>query len=528
MAEAPCSLTEMPLFQSFSVQQTLSQRQTLAQWMAMRQSPILELSQEGLWERQLEELRTNPVVERIPASVPVVSTDALRAEASSGPSLEGASSVPDAPFSDALAPLTLGEEGASLFQKDVGDFFYNTESTEYSPEAEERRTFWMDSIRANESLEEHLLYQVSASALSARDAELALSILQSLDARGYLSSPLADVAQSCGSSQADAERVLRIVQSFDPIGMAARTLAERFLLQLEAEGLGDVLAADFLREKPELFRSREIRSTSLFRSFQMGEQEVTLLMRHFECTKEEVLLALSDIDALDPSPEDAFIPRDQDIITADATVVEREGRFVVLGAEPSDGTASGGEELLFRVNPEFEALAGDASTEPSFRDELKHKIAQAEELAATIRGRHEIVLAVASAIVARQQDFFAQRSLAALHPMTQRDLAQDLSTEDRQFDESQISRACNGKWMKTPFGNLKFSDFFSRGVSGKSNRSIKDRVRQLIEAEDASQPLSDSAVSKLLAEEGITLSREGVKKYRNELHIPSSTQRKNV
>ena len=521
-----------PLAQTFSIAQTQTQRQTLAQMMAMRLSPVLEMSQQQVHDRILQEIETNPVVEAVDHVAPE-SFDEMR-EAFDAAHRPDVPPAPEAESTGAAAAPTEGDGTAldfddgfeALARADADEtdlYFQDGGSGEYSPDAEERRQFRYDSISRPESLADHLLGQLAAQDLSPADRELALEVIGSLDPRGYLTTSLADIAQAHGASLDDARRALEAVQAFDPPGIAARTLAECFLLQLAAAGLDDVLAAQFLRERPDFFRPRDPRQPSLVPNFQCAADDIPVLAGAFDCSEDDVRLALDDLRGLDPAPGERFAEPDRDLIQTDATVVRRGDRYVVLeheaqaNAAPVDADA----EAPFRISPEMRALADAPDTDPAFREELRRRISQAEELAQHVSDRRNVTLAVAAAIVARQQEFFEQRRLDAMRPMLQEDVARDIGV-----DGSVVSRACKGKWMKTPFGNLKFSDFFSRGLGGVPTRTVKDRVRQLVDAEDKASPLSDSAIAAKLLAEGVEIARTTVKKYRNELGIPSSTARK--
>ena len=533
----------MPSFAQ-TLAQTQTQRQTMAQIMAMRLSPVLEMSQQQVNDRILQEIEMNPVVEPVDRLAPD-SLDGMREAfdeqrtASLQPAPPPETLPPEVP-PPSIAPDSSGEgEGGgegeppldfddgfqSIARADADEtdlYFQDGGSEEFSPDAEERRQFRYDSISRPESMVDHLLGQLAAQDLAPADHDLALEVIGSLDSRGFLESSLADIAQAHGATLDDAQRALAVIQSFDPPGIAARTLAECFLRQLEAAGLDDVLAAQFLRERPDFFRPRDIRQPSLAPNFQCVPEDIPALAAAFQCSEADVRLALDDLRCLDPAPGDRFVQPDRDIILTDATVVQRNGRYVVLELE-NDAKAHADADSTppFRISPEMRALADDSGADPAFREEIRGRIAQAEELVQHVSNRRDITLAVAAAIVARQQSYFERRSLEALRPMIQEDIANDIG-----IDASVVSRACKGKWMKTPFGNLKFSDFFSRGLGGVPTRTIKDRVRQVVDAEDKSAPLSDSAIAAKLLAEGVEIARTTVKKYRNELGIPSSTARK--
>lgn len=466
----------------------LQMRQQMRITPQMKQNlEILQMPLQELQARVMQEIQTNPVIECLESAPPTESHGTL----------------------EELAPPPVAEE-------DTEDYFHHDGgSGEYVPDDEERRQSFLEKKSSRpQTLGEHLLDQLHAQHLDPGLALLAEDVIASLDDRGYLTTPAAEIAQWNGASTEDVALALRIVQTLDPPGVGARDLAECLLLQLQAEGLGDVLAADILRDHSALLERRDIPG----------------LAKALRCSEADIRFALQDLAALVPYPGRAFSPPDENVILTEATIVLREGRYVVR--ELQDGFPPEflvrGFAPQFDINPEFQDMAKDPDTDKEFQKTLKGQIARAEQLRAAIEFRRQTTLQIAWAIVERQQEYFAKgNSDAALRPMTQKDIAQDLGISD-----STVSRTVSRKWMKTPGGNVRFDAFFSQGIasgdasSAVSNKAVKLRVREIIDAEDKSRPLSDQAIATQLASEGITLSREAVKKYRNEFHIPSSTQRK--
>ncbi len=389
---------------------------------------------------------------------------------------------------------------------DGGDSHYGPSTAAEDPEAERRRQFFFDSRTEPETLDEHLLAQYRTLELPPARAALALQIIGSLLPSGYLATPLAEIAQALNAELSDAEAALAAVQAFDPPGIAARNLSECLLLQLVADGRGDTLAADILREAPK----SEIESRA-FRA----------LAARFGVTVSEVEFAFRDLAELDPAPGGAFGVTDMPAFVPEASVVERDGRFVVEEAE------SILPELL--IDAEYEAYARHPGATPEFKSAVRQNVSAARDLRGFIENRRRTLLLIASKIVGRQQAFFRD-GVVALAPLTQRDIAAEIG-----YSEPTVSRAVANKYMRTPRGTLPFSFFFSAHTgtlaSGTgeavSNKAVQEKLRGYIDDEDPAAPLSDNALAaRLQSDIGVKIARTTVVKYRKQMGIPSCSERK--
>ena len=482
---------------------------------AMRQSfEILQMPLPELQARLRQEAEQNPVVELVDPRT--VSLDAAREDfergerGDAGPEPSGA----DAPEATDRPeePSPAGDaDGFSQLAEDP-DFtdalFQDGGSGELSPDAEERRQFRYDSITRPPSLDEHLLRQLDTLDLAPAERALALQIVGSLDRRGFLATPLADIAQALGADLPAAERALARVQALDPPGIAARDLAECLLLQLGAEGLDDTLAAEMLRKRPDLLERRN----------------PALLASAFGCTEADVRLALADLAALRPDPAAEFDRDAPPTVVPEATVAWRGGRYVVLElAAPDEAPPDATPRLAIRED--YRRMAEAPGSAPEVRRYLHGRIRSAEQLGEFARQRRATTLRVAAEIVARQQDFF-RLGVSALRPMTMEEIAGALGV-----NETTVSRAARDRWMRTPRGLVEFRAFFTTGVRTEgggtvSNRSVQERIRQLVEAEDPARPLADDAIAAALQAEGVHVARRTVAKYRGLLGIPTAALRR--
>lgn len=472
---------------------------------------MLQMPLQELMARVGEEAATNPVIEGVVHPREEYLADHRKAFDSA----ERGETFADGPGNDAPSEaMAAPDDIRSLANADpaaTAEFFRDGDSGEWTEDDAERRQFFFDTQTSHESLGEHLRAQLSLFALPPLDRALAEEVVGSLDDRGYLTTPLADIALAHGATLGDAERALRTVQTLDPPGIGARDLAECLLLQLAANGMDDVLAAQMLREQPAL----------------VARRDVPALARALHCGTEDVRFAFDDLRALSPAPGAAFAHAEPDVIVPEATVVLRNGRYVVLERQ-LDGPEARRENPLPRllIRKAYRERAANDATPPEERRYLRNMLSRADQIQEALEQRRETTLAVAEAIVDRQQDFFDQ-GVSALRPMTMGDIAAALGVH-----ESTVSRAVAGKWMKTPRGPLEFRSFFTTGLktdgdgAAVSNKAVQERIRALVHAENPAAPLSDAAIAKALASEGITVARRTVAKYRDILRIPSTSERK--
>lgn len=522
--------------QSAILSPSLRQQQRITPQM-VQASEILQMPLQELRARIQHEIDTNPVVEvENPLSVSLDAAreeferrehaDAIGVDDGEWDADDASADYPDGDFdpvppadgdaADEPAPDASGAdaapaEGFEQMQSDpdfTDSLFQDGGSGDISPDAEERRQFRYDSITRPPSLEEHLLRQLDALDLSPSDRALAFEVIGSLDERGYLRTPLADIAQGLGVGMDDALRALETVQAMDPPGIAARSLAECLLLQLRAEGLGDTLAAEILETRPDLIERRD----------------PALLARTFHCTEADVRIALDDLRGLRPNPAIDFDVLPAQYVTTEATVVLRGGRYVVLELAAPD-EAPDDVTPRIRVADSYRDMAEAPGISKTARDFLRRRIESAEQLGELVAQRRLTTLRVAEAIVDRQQDYFRQ-GIGALHPMTMGDVAAAIGV-----DETTVSRAVKGRWMKTPRGTEEFRKFFTTGLRTEggeavSNSTVKERIRQLVAAEDPANPLSDGALCEALKAGGVVIARRTVAKYREALRIAPAAERR--
>jgi RNA polymerase sigma-54 factor len=359
-----------------------------------------------------------------------------------------------------------------------------------------------NTLSTGSSLTDHLMWQLSLQTNDDLLREIGSAILGNLDDDGYLVASLDELAGMGVWDPADVQRALALVQSFDPIGVAARDLQECLLLQIRHLGLDgtptEKIVADHLR---------------LLQNHQVPE-----ISRKLGIPIEDLKEHIEVIRHLDPKPGSRFNPTQSQYVIPDVYVVKLEDQYVALLNE--DGLPQ------MRISPVYRRLL-DKNTENSdeTRAYVKDKFRSALWLIKSVEQRQKTIHKVATSIINFQKDFL-DHGIEHLRPLVLRDVANDIG-----MHESTVSRVVTNKYMHTPQGVFEMKYFFHSGISSSygesvSSVTIKQRIRKIIEAEDPRKPLSDSKIVSILQREGLVLARRTIAKYREELKIPTSNQRK--
>jgi RNA polymerase sigma-54 factor len=352
------------------------------------------------------------------------------------------------------------------------------------------------------SLSDHLLWQLSMQTDDSGLRTIGEAIIGNLDDDGYLVATV-DELSSMGPWPTEAvERALKLVQCFDPIGVAARDLQESLLLQLRHLGLAGSPAERIVTEYMRLLQNHQI--PELAKKLGMSIDE---LKQHIEL-----------IQQLDPKPGSRYNPSQSQYVIPDVYVVKVEEQYVALLNE------EGLPQL--RISPVYRRLLdkGGENTDET-RAYVKDKFRSALWLIKSVEQRQKTIHKVATSIINFQRDFL-DHGIEYLRPLVLRDVANDIG-----MHESTVSRVVTNKYMHTPQGVFEMKYFFHSGISSSygeavSSVTIKQRIRKIIEQEDARKPLSDSKIVSMLQKEGLDLARRTIAKYREELKIPTSNQRK--
>ena len=359
------------------------------------------------------------------------------------------------------------------------------------------------------TLAESLLEQLHFLNLPKPTLDLAEFLVCSLDDRGWLATPLGDIADQTGRPLEECEAVLRVLQALEPIGVGARDLRECLLIQLDAKEMKDSLAWKIIHDHFDHLVNRRF-------------PEVARLLK---VTPEAVQEAADSIATLNPKPGLTVSAEDPKYVVPDLIVERVDDEYVVLLNDrhlPRLRISSAYESVL-RDKKKSECTDGEAKT----REYIQGKLNSARWLIQTIEQRRRTMIKVMNCIIREQREFF-DKGIAFLRPLTLQQVARQID-----MHESTVSRVCSGKYVQTPRGVFELKFFFSSGLETEdgedvSARTAKDIIRTLIEEESKQDPLSDQHIAELLHERGLKIARRTVAKYREQLNILPARFRRRV
>ena len=406
----------------------------------------------------------------------------------------GEENQPDAEARDAFEEVDYGRE----FQEYL-DPGYKTQEIEYK---EDEPSFDQFLSRAP-SLGEHLEWQLNLQCTDDHIRDIALAVIGNLDSDGRLTATVEEIADLELCSIEDVEIAREMVMQLDPVGCGARDVSDCLLAQLRANGEGDSLAAMLVKDHlPDLQPHRL--------------QHLAKSTGHdLETLNEQLKL----IRTLDPYPGRRYSSEEAIFVAPEVYVEKLEDDYVIYFVD--DGSPR------LRISPTYQQLLEQNGTSKETRDFIKDKVRSAVDLLRNIEHRRQTIYRVVECIIHRQRDFL-DKGVEYIKPMMLKDVAEDIG-----MHLSTISRVVNRKYAHTPQGVIELRRFFSEGMMNEdgeevSTRIIKLKIKKLIEEEDTKNPITDDEMAKILSKEGIKLSRRTVAKYRDQMQIVGSRERKTV
>ncbi len=359
---------------------------------------------------------------------------------------------------------------------------------------------------SDESLREHLLWQINLSHFSPQDAAIAAAIVYGLDDDGFLQDSIDDIRASLAPEllveEPEVLAVLHRIQRMEPVGVASRDTAECIRVQLSAlpgDTAGRELALRIARDYLDL----------------VAQHDLDELRRHTGASNESLENALLLIQSLEPRPGARYDNRRDEYLVPDVYVTRVNDKWrITLNPENDPG---------LRLNTYYIDLLRKSGGKDA--DYLKGRLQEARWLMSSLEMRNRTLMNVAQSIVEFQQDFLEQGEIA-MRPLVLREVAERVEVH-----ESTVSRATTRKYMLTPRGIYELKYFFSSHVNTTqggtvSATAVKARIAMLLEHEPESKPLSDQEITRLLRELNIKVARRTVAKYRESLGIGSSAERR--
>ena len=451
---------------------------------------LLQLSTLELQEVVQKELLENPLLEELPETpeatdgqpaneaTPTPTTEPITPEV---PPRESERGTDDLPFDLTAVMFDDHEERSLVAQEDRDDLPFE------------------NMVRSVSSLTDHLDEQLRFAAEDPVVRQIGAEIIGNLDEDGYLRAELSEIAARCGVGVEAVEPVLAMIQAFDTPGVAARNIPECLLIQLKSDPNPDPVSVEIVEQHFEDLTRRRYPD----------------IARALRLALDRVMESVEEIMALEPKPGRRFGGNDSRYIVPDVVVHKMGSEYVVVLNE--DGIPR------LRVNSLYRSLLRNSGDEA--RQYVEQKLRSAMWLIKSVDQRQRTLRKVTQSIVKFQRDFL-DKGLAHLRPLSLRDVGEDIG-----MHESTISRVTTNKYVETPQGLFELKYFFHSGIASDSGEmvssvSIKKNIRDMVAAEDSGKPLSDQEVAQVLRGQGLNIARRTVAKYREELGIMPSHQRR--
>jgi len=456
---------------------------------------LLQLSKLELQEVLNQELLENPLLEE---SAEEAKQEDAEAEAQEKTQTE----------EEAKAAEPAPEKEKDSFDEiDYDAYFQDYIEYGYNPRmGEEHEEFPIENtLTRPPNLTDHLAWQLGMSDASPAVKEIGAYIIGNIDEDGYLRATNEEIAAAGPYDPADVEKAVASIQSLDPIGVGARDLRECLLLQLEFLEVDNPLVESIVRDHWDLFMQRHFLQISKAIGVDMKTLEgVVEIIKH-----------------LDPKPGRKYSNERAIYVEPDVYIQKVGDEYIIVLNE--DGMPK------LRINGSYRNMLNsmDSKSDGETVNYIKDKIRSAVWLIKSLDQRQRTIYKVAESIVKHQREFL-EKGIDYLRPLVLRDVADDI-----QMHESTVSRVVSNKYMHTPRGLFLMKYFFHSGIDSDtgediSSLTVKKKIQGFIDAEDPRKPLSDSKIMKILNDEGINIARRTVAKYRDELNIPSSTDRKQI
>lgn len=361
-------------------------------------------------------------------------------------------------------------------------------------------------ISKPESLTDYLEGQILELPIDEYMRSVCSYMVECLDQKGYLDIKKEELMNELECSEETFNRALIVIQNLEPAGIGARDLKECLEIQLERKGENDPIVKEIIDNHLD----------------DLADNRYQVIAKDLDITPKKAQDYGDLIKTLEPKPSRGFYTGDEvGFIIPDAEIRKIDGEFFIL---MKDGVLP-----MLSVNPLYKDILKDSTNDKEATEYVKEKIDKAMFLIKSIEQRKSTLHKVLQKILEKQKDYF-EKGEKYLKPMTLKEIAEKL-----EMHESTISRAIRDKYILTSMGTIKIKDLFVNSISNKEKSdgeedvtviNIKKALEEVIKEEDKRKPLSDQAISEILKEKGMAISRRTVAKYREELGIKSSSKRK--
>ena len=506
---------------------SLSQRLVLTPQMRQR-IELLAMTKLELADMVMTELAANPVLDE---ATPGDSTDESSSLADDISNIDATTAdyapsdgaaetgtrengVPDAaagltPISEASSgePESEPERERDSFQEiDFGSTFEEYLDPGYKTHEYEARdeVSFENMLTRRQSLQEQLIWQLHLTEAPEDVLHAGEAIIGNLDENtGFLDASLEEIVQMGPWSMEVVEKALHIVQRLDPVGVAAADVRESLLIQLDYYGLSDRLAVQLVRDHFESLQTHKLPE----------------LAKVLGVPLEQILEEMEVIKKLDPKPGRKYSAEEAQPVVPEVTIEKVVDDYVIRFED--DGMPH------LRINRTYRQMMESKDSSKETRDYIKERFRSAVDLLKNIEHRRQTIYRVCQSIVERQREFL-DHGIEHLRPMMLKDVAEDIG-----MHLSTVSRVVNRKYVNTPQGVYELRRFFTEGMRSDtgedvSTRVLKLKIKKMIEAEDPHRPITDDEIAKRLAKDGVKMSRRTVAKYRDQMRIPGSRERRAI
>ena len=455
---------------------------------------LLQLSTLELQEVVQKELLENPLLEELPETpeTPETPEGQSTAESPTTPTTE--------PITPEIPPRENDERATDDLPFDLNAVMFDDHEERSLVAQEDRDDLPFENmVRSVSSLADHLEEQLRFATEDPTVRHIGAEIIGNLDEDGYLRAEVSEIATRCGVSADKVEPVLAMVQAFDPTGVAARGIQECLLIQLKSDANPDPVSVEIVEAYFEDLTRRRYPD----------------IARALRLSLDRVMESVEEIMGLEPKPGRRFGGNDSRYIVPDVVVYKMGTEYVVVLNE--DGIPR------LRVNSLYRSLLRNSGDEA--KQYVEQKLRSAVWLIKSVDQRQRTLRKVTQSIVKFQREFL-DKGITHLRPLSLRDVGEDIG-----MHESTISRVTTNKYVETPQGLFELKFFFHSGIASGdgemvSSVSVKKMIQDHLANEDPAKPLSDQEVAQVLKGRGLVIARRTVAKYREELGILPSHQRR--
>lgn len=391
------------------------------------------------------------------------------------------------------------EDSLKLYNRSLDNKTSSFSSVTYEKQSD--NNFLDNVFYEAETLKNHLMWQVQMKPISEEEKSILALLTSHLDDQGYLRTPLESLSQKEKISLNQLEFQLQILQEMEPAGVGARSFKECLLIQARylQEDTKDMV--DLIQNHLHLLELKDY-------------SQIASLMN---ITKEEVEDLCSIISTMEPYPARRFSSSPTAYVVPDVYIRKDNGDYKITLQEDS--------LPHLQISSSYKKWLEKSSADKEVKKYMKEKVTHGNWFIKTLLQRQETIRKVCYSIISHQMEFF-EKGPCFLKPLILKDVAEDLG-----IHRSTVSRATSRKYAHTPHGLVPLKYFFNTGLKNEqgeivSVEIVKNKIKSLIDKEDALKPLSDQNLSRRIYEElKLSLSRRTIAQYRDSLGILSFNKR---